>query len=379
MPLKVRSKRLASLAVFRNLYDNETDIYGVISEFLQEIIANNGLHQFAINQVTYLLNEEYDFTIPEAVINTALKRLPYVQKNSSFFKASPLPKIKKDRISKLQTSIKMCNELIFNELFEFIEIETEIQLDEPKKQKIINDFCSFMLDEEIQSNYTLLISSYIIKNQKNLSFMAKLNKIREGVILYSGITYNNNLNEVGSWDTELTIYLDTEVLFNFAGYNGELFKSLFKDFYKYVNEINGKKSKRLIRLRYFEEVESEIDGFFAIAKRIVQGKAIANPKNTAMSSILDGCTTISDIEIKKSDFFQFLKISGIQKDSLKNYYSERNHKFNIVDQASIELISEDLNYDISEHINFLNYIHINRNKEYLNNFINIKCILLLLC
>ena len=42
------SKCLASLAVFRELYDNQKDVYGVISEFLKEIISSENKYQFGL-------------------------------------------------------------------------------------------------------------------------------------------------------------------------------------------------------------------------------------------------------------------------------------------------------------------------------------------
>lgn len=65
------SKCLASLAVFRELYNSEKDIYGIIGEFLKEIISTNGKHQFTLNEITQLLNDTYDFKIHEAVVNTS--------------------------------------------------------------------------------------------------------------------------------------------------------------------------------------------------------------------------------------------------------------------------------------------------------------------
>lgn len=72
--IKEESKCLASLAVFRELYNSDRDIYAVIGEFLKEIISTNGKHQFSLTEITQLLNDTYDFTIPEAVIGTSLSR-----------------------------------------------------------------------------------------------------------------------------------------------------------------------------------------------------------------------------------------------------------------------------------------------------------------
>ena len=46
---------------FRELYDNQKDVYGVISEFLKEIISSENKYQFGLTEITLLLNESYGF------------------------------------------------------------------------------------------------------------------------------------------------------------------------------------------------------------------------------------------------------------------------------------------------------------------------------
>ncbi len=276
------------MAVFRELYNSNKDVYGIIAEFLDEVIATNGMHQFNLTEITNLLNVTFDFSLPEAVIHPSLRRLDYINKEHGIYVANPLPKTSAHNISTLQKEIIASNELIISELFSFIELKQKNKLSDTEKEKIVHSFCSFILDDSNGREYSEYISGFVIQNEKDKEFKEKLNKIREGIVLYSGLTYNYNLSEVGSWSTELTIYLDTELLFHFVGYNGELYKSLFNDFFKYVKEINNKASKPLIKLKYFKEVSDEIDGFFTKAKYIVEGKDRPNPKATAINSVLEG-------------------------------------------------------------------------------------------
>ena len=57
------SKCLASLAVFRELYDNQKDVYGVISEFLKEIISSENKYQFGLTEITLLLRACLNFPV----------------------------------------------------------------------------------------------------------------------------------------------------------------------------------------------------------------------------------------------------------------------------------------------------------------------------
>ena len=62
---------LASIAVFKNLKDKDSDIYHVISEFIKDIFLQNHTAMDIVS-LKKELNQNYGFNIPEAVIKTAL-------------------------------------------------------------------------------------------------------------------------------------------------------------------------------------------------------------------------------------------------------------------------------------------------------------------
>ena len=371
------SRCLASLAVFRELLDSQKDVYGIIAEFLREIIVSKAKHQFGLTEITNLLNDTYDFNILEAVAKTSLNRLDFLEKAQHIYTVQNIANVKKQNLDEKQSKIQQSNDLIIERLFTFIEEEKNEQLNKTEKEKIVNSFCSFLLDDSYNQEYSEYISTFIIKNKKDNDFTNKLNTIKEGVVLYSGIKYNNNLTDVGSWDTNLTIFVETEILFHFAGYNGELYKTLFNDFFSFVKEINQKGPKKLIQLKYFPAIKEEIECFFRKAESIVNGKDIPNPAKTAMTTILEGCHTASDIITKKTLFYQLLKTSGIQEDNYSDYFSSNNHKYNIVDKEIIDSISKSIGVeDITDCLKFLNFVSIRRKESNNNNFDNIGYILL---
>lgn len=372
--IKEESKLLASLVVFRELYDKQKDVYGVIAEFLKEIIVVNGKRKFNTTEITNQLNNSFDFSIPEAVVNTAIKRLN-LPKEDGVYIVQTMPVLENRIVEKLQEQNLNSNVEIISNLFSFVEAKKGVILSEDEKTKIVRSFCSFLLDDSNAINYSEYISGFAIENKNDEGFRKSINKIREGVILYSGIKYSN-LGDVGSWQTNITIYLDTEILFHFAGYNGKLYKSLFEDFFNYVKEINNKAGKIIVSLKYFEEVRKEINDFFAKAEDIVTGKDRLNPKSAAMASVIDGCQSPSDVLSKKSDFYRSLKINGILESEKINYYAQENHNFNMIDPQAIQSVSSDFGVDITENLKFLNYVSIQRKKEFLNSFENIGHILL---
>lgn len=371
------TKCLASLAVFRELYNSKNDVYDVISQFLKEIIINNSKHQFSLTEITKLLNSTFDFNLPDAIVQTSLKRIDFIVKDQGQYVATDLASQKRPEIDETREHQQIKNNIILEQLFMYIQGMQEDKLTEIQKETIVSSFCSFLLDDSNGHEYSEYISAFIISKSKDSEFTDQLNYIKEGIVLYSGIKYNSNINNLGSWNTPLTIYIETEILFHFVGYNGEVYKSLFNDFLSYVKEINTKANKKLITLKYFLDVKDEIERFFKKAEYIVIGQDKVNPSNTAMKSIIDGCMSAADVIIKKTLFYDLLNKNDIKEDEHKDYYNEENHKYNIIDKATITRIANEIeNNEIDETIVFLNYISIQRKGNYDSNFENIKVILL---
>lgn len=370
------SKCLASLAVFRELYDSEKDIYAIIAEFITELIVSNSLHSFGLTELTSKLNQTYDFTIPEAVVKSSLNRLKFLTKSQGIYSVNNISSLKSNNLNSKKDSIQEGNEEMINHLFEFVKNQTGKELSDVEKTEIVHSFISFIIDNSNGNFHSEYISAFIISNKDDASFKNRLSTIKEGVVLYSGIKYNTNVNDLGSWKADLTIFIETEILFHFAGFNGEVYQRLWQDFFNYVKEITRKHPNR-IKLRYFNDVNTEIEKFFKKAEYIVDGMDKANPKVTAMNNIINGCKTKADVVSKKAQFFQNLKTSGIHENEFNDYFNEKYHQYNIVDQSVIDKVSKELEIDDpTPYLRFLNYISIHRKEANENNFENVGYILL---
>lgn len=363
------SGRIASLALFKELYDSDKDVYGVLSCFLQEIIVTCTKHIFSLHEITNLLNDSFNFHIPEGVVKTSLGRLNhFLEKKDGMYFANLSGINSPSLISQKEEIIKSNNEII-NQIIDFISTKEQRELDVSEREEIAHSFCSFLLDKTNNQKYSEYISAYIIAHQHESEFINKLQSIKEGVVLYTGIMFTDNINNVGSWNTKLTIFLDTEILFDFAGYNGELFKALFNEFHLFVKEINNKASKELIRLRYFSKVDDNIHNYFTKAEYILAGKEIVDPGRPAMIHILNGCSSRSDIIEKKTVFYNLLEENNIVIEDDYEYYQEENHKYNIIfhkdEEQTEEEITNSIGVDsIKNNLELLNFVRIRRAEKY---------------
>lgn len=365
-------RRIASLALFRNLYnEGRSDIMTILSEFVKYIICSKRLTSFTPTQIRNELKSEYEFHIPEYVVETVLKK--FCRKDNSRYcpnESILSQKVTKQEIDKIEES----HVTIISKLISFIEEKTSKQLSDKEKEILIQSLCGFLIDES-NVEYSEYISSFIIEIQKDTELSQLLRTIKEGVVLYTGIQYNDNINEIGSWKDDFTIYVEQEILFHMAGYNGVLYQNLFQDFWNLIGEINQKARKQLIKVKYFDAVKIEIDRFFTCAERIVEGKDTLDCSNIAMSTIVQGCESKSDVVSKKCAFFDLLKNCRIEEEDGDSYF-RKNSAYNIYYEDNLNHLSNDFpDRNVDWSLRLLNYISMIR-KGVMSGFEKSKCILL---
>lgn len=329
-----------------------------------------------MDEITQILNIEYEFNIPNAVVKTSLNRIENLTKiGANYTVNNPSDFILTD-FNEFEQDYQNKNETIIQSLVKYVEEIKQKKLDEKEKTSLTHSFCNYILDKQNGNESLEYVTSFILKHENDSGFKEQIDKIREGVILYSGIKFNNDVTNFGAWKAEFTIYIETEILFHLAGFNGELYKILASDLIQFISEINQKAGKRIIKLKYFSDVKTEIEGFFTKAKYLLDGNSKPNPSVTAMVTIINGCKSISDIQAKKTDFYELLKRNLIEEDEYTDYFAEKNYKYNIVSSELIDKISKELDKDATPYLKFLNFISINRKEAFEKNFENVKAILL---
>ena len=318
---------LASVALFSNLYNNEkyNGIPDVIAEYIKGAIVYENKYYLTSNEINTLLEQIFEFRIPESVIRYTVKnRLKglYEKKDGYYYFDSNVS----EGFKQLDENFRRISEThnnIFDDLVAFVKSELKISqkniiLD---LDNLFEDFNRYLLGEGSSEDYSKFISAFVIKNQLNKDFIRSLNSIKEGIILYQGIKYTPDFNDLGKWTTELTIFLNTELLFSALGYNGTLCEEIFNDFYSLTREINSlslnKDKKKLIELKYFNETADEINNFFLTAELIKNGKARLDPFKTAMKKITDECKNPAEVKAMCINFFSELKKMGIHQFNYK--------------------------------------------------------------
>lgn len=370
-------KCMASLAVFRSLYNEEKDLYAIIADFAKKLIAEKSLRNFELQEMCYLFEESYGFDLPSAVIKTSLKRLKKILDiRGTFYKLKVgNSQIEAENVGDLEKHYKAINDNIFSQLLHYVEKNSSRKFSNIDIDKLNNAFCSYVIDEDVKSEFKDLISSFIISRSDDEEFKSQLNHIKQGVIIYVGLAYNANYDRIDGIDSQLNIYLDTEILFHMAGYNGTLFKTLFQEFFDLVKQIN--KKKKLISLLYFDETSTEIHDYFKIAEDIKRGRKQLDPSRQAMKYIDSMCKDASDVIEMEAVFFRQLEDNGIRIDNQRNYYDSDKYSLTIEHNKFLNQNNEGWSEeDVARKLKLLNYISIKRGGKSQELFRNIGHILL---
>ena len=350
---------LASIAVFAELCDSEKDLKSILKEFIKSIFDIEGIYSTDVTQASLLLNKHFDFELPEAVVKTCLNSLKkdgFVNRADGKYHKLVEEKRTNDISDKLQFK-KNTQKEIEKSLINYYSSFFQREVTDEEKETLIQQFIYYLIDDGVKEDYSAIISSFVLENSRSDDFVKQLNQTKEGLVLITGLRYTDDLAKVGSWKDNLTFYLDTEHLFNSEGYNGILYERLFNDFFFLINEINAdsrnKGGNDIIRLKYFPEVENEVQGFFHVAEKIVQGKENMSPQNTAMEEICRGCNSVADVVRKKSEFELNLKTKGITVAEEIDHLEET--KYNVIDEKLLKKYTEEFDFDEEDVLNALRF------------------------
>lgn len=341
---------MASYAMIKSLTDSKEykNQYEILAEFIKFIIAEKGIITFTADDMRRDLRQSFGFDIPSAVVKTAVKKIPEIERaNKQYtFSSGILPQTEEFVILRQEARDKSSS--LIHKLLEFASAKMpDRKID---REELERAFITYLVDDINDNKYSDVISHFIISEDSS-SVKEQISAVREGSILYCGLCYN--MSEIGSINKNLTLFLDTEILFDIAGYNGTLYQQMAMDLIAQVNAANRK--KRMIALRYFEDVEHEIDNFFTTAEGLLERNSMLN-NNSAMTAILSGCKTVSDIREEQHELFDSLRRNyGIMPDQGTDYYSAKYNSYNLEDKNVPEGFEDDEN--TREAVKFISHIN----------------------
>lgn len=90
------SRSLASLALFRQLYDQKNNVFEIVELFIEKICYDHKLVQFTEFTISDWMKRDYGFDLPPAVIKTASSKIKEVSRINGQFVFTEKNKYKED-------------------------------------------------------------------------------------------------------------------------------------------------------------------------------------------------------------------------------------------------------------------------------------------
>jgi len=358
---------LASIALFGELVKKKHDVYTTLAEFIMYCISSKNLYSFHLLDIKDSLLAQFGFQIPDLVIKNAIKKIPDIKANKSEYFVEKRDRSEVD-LDKKRKLIEESHNKILSEIYKYISDKKRRDLSELEKNAVYDTFFNLLIQNNpITNEYTKYINVFIIENECNKEIIGCLNIIREGALIYSAFQYTPEEYSKNTWTENMVLYFDTEVLFSLYGLNGPLYQRTLKELFDLINIINKKNhaNEKIIELRYFKEIEQEINNYFNAAINIVQSDGkIKFQQDKAMASILNGCKDKIHVIEKKALFFKKLKSFGFEEDKQNYYENEEAFQYNIIsEEVRSHVLQEFPLYDphkIDENLEYMNKIAILR-------------------
>ncbi len=365
---------LASAALFRGMYSEKLDQYDVLAEFVKATVTLHNLHTFDVSVCASFLKQDFGFEIPAAVIRNCIKaklqqqfqRVPGTPDWTRLEGFIPSP-----ALEQRFAEFRQAQEGLSFQLVKHVETKIGHTLSDDERVELIDDFSANLKGSPRQNANFPFIGHFILSIETNSVEKEILENTRQGLIMFDGLRYS--AEHLGAnLPSNLTIYIDTEVLFNAAGYHGDLRRQLFLDFFSLVTEINDKAKKKdsgKIYLRYFDETAREVQNYFDVAIAIAEKRTRPEPHKQAMRHIVNGCANGADVIAKRVKFFSQLEKYKIRKDEVRNYYDPPD--YNIESEAVLAALAVELGCEqekaahILKQFSRINFLRHGESKQYL--------------
>ena len=354
---------ICSLATWRTLKGQQKTPSDIIAIFCQDVIGHKyATLPFSVEELQQELQRVYGFELPNSVIDEILSKTlsGILDKNADKYKLTQEIKNTIDLSASIANYEKQYQNFS-NDLLSFLKSKPMNK--SPKEaldlfnEYLLRENTDKTLDKEIFVHF----GNFLLQNEQK--YKELLQVIKEGCILYDGLTYNisktKNINK-------LILFLDTEIIFSARGYNGELHKKKFDEFYRLVCKYD--ENRLLMPLYYDESIETEIEQFFYKAKQIKKQKNANYRLTPAMIYLMEHFQDEIEIETEQSHLFYELKrdfkiqkygdnkMSGGEKqyEELLDEYKD----FNLENMEALNNIKQEI-----KNIEYFNYEHIDSEIE----------------
>lgn len=365
----MKNNILASIALFGQYRNQNFDTYDVVVQYISAAIVKKGYTTFTPATMKEDLFELFQVDLPVGVIKSVCKnRMKDLSLSNGVFKCSVVPP---NDIDKEYEDLNNKYDNLYKALIDFVRTTGHLDNKVYKDEEIKNRFADFIVDSYTsESSLNNIFAAFINEKGKETEIGKQIDLLSAGLISYNGLRYEEDTTSNGAWTDKLTIYLDTEFLFSCAGYNGDYYKQVFKDFYDLINEVNNSFRRRrrnnddLIQLKYLKDTRDVYLAFINSAKNIILTKTAPDPSKRALVKIVQESQSQFDVDVHKSQIDTVI---------VNNYHIiyDDNDYINITTDPRYVIFDENVVTEINSKCNPKNNETIKRKIDYFSRVLTI--------
>lgn len=313
---------LAAYALFYQLHEQKITTLDIVKRFVRIAAMNSRVTNMTLIQVKALIKEYVGLDVPLAVVSHAVNKCDFMNKIEGTIYFQLVKEISQDERDEYENALKSNSDnvnLIVERIGNYIAGKLNRSLDRTDVLKIQSDLAHILIKKDGTDGFKPYIHAFIQEYRDDSEIFSILQTISMGLIVFLGLQ-EDSIEQGGKvFDRKLTLFLDTEILFNIMGYNGSEFQQLADDFLNQVNDVKreqkykGTRNENAIRLEYLPEVRCEIDRFFSEAENIRERKGSPTHRTAVLQHILKKCHDTSTVAIMKGDFWRELGNKGISQ------------------------------------------------------------------
>ena len=316
------NRLLASAALFQCMHASGLDQYDVLAEFIKASVSLSKKHVFSAHECSLELKKFFSCDIPGAVIRRCIQgklKTSFTLANQFWTRTSSF--IPDSQLEVVLHEEQQQQDLLRSKLVSFVEKKKGHTLSESEKSKLTDDFYSYLKNSSVRKDNEPMIAAFTLSLEQEPELNEILRNASYGLLIFEGLRYTAT-DSPAVLNRDLYLYLDPEVLFNAAGYHGQLYKKIFDDFHDLVKEVNARPSASSgkVYLRYFEDTRQEVESYFNAAQSIVSRRIAPELNRQAMIHIVNGCESSLDVHLKKAQFDALLDKLKITCAAGDNYY-----------------------------------------------------------
>lgn len=354
-----KTESLAARVTFAKLYDQKKDIYFVVAEYIISILHELNM-TFSIAEATACVNNKYSFNLPEAVVKKSLNCLTKInnvhdvllKKERDY---SIISNQRKDSFSYDNETAEL-KKTLFIPLIKYIDSKSTNPLGAEEIKQVEHELFLYLIGEEYAGSFSDFISAFIVENENNSQVLKAIEDITDGCILETGLHYDGPPSVSQYHSQNLTLFLDTEIIFSAFGLNGELSKRIFESFLEQVKAINNQTVKNYnclaIKVFYFDFVKDEVSQYFLSAEKAIEKNLFEPFPREAMKNILDKCKTPSDVVALETKLFD-----SLEKLNIKPFAEQidiiKYKDYNLSTQENIDWVERSYGISVEEAYNHL--------------------------